>query len=125
MILNDLKEAFDEKLKQFRGMNVTDEKFKDTSNAICNLAETTSKLENAEKDQQLREAELKVKKLDTWIKFGLGAATGIGVPLFINTLNHMFKKDMIHETWGYEKDGIIMSQTSKSIVNDALKDDKN
>lgn len=118
MDLKDLKETLADKIDQLKGVDVNDEKFKDATTAVCNLAETTSKLENVEKEQ-------KIKKLDIWAKVGLTAATGIAVPLILNTLNHMFKRDMAHESWTYEKDGVVMSPTSKTFVNDSFKDDKN
>jgi hypothetical protein len=125
MNLTELRKTLADKVEQLKGMDITDEKFKDATNAVCNLAETTSKLENTEKDQELKEEENKLKKLEMWFKIGLGAVTGVAVPLVINTLNHTFKRNMAHESWTYEKDGVVMSPTSKNFVNDSFKDDKN
>ena len=123
MDLKDLKETLSDKISQLKDVDVTDDSFKDATNAVCNLAETTSKLENTEKEQELKAEENKLKKLEMWFKIGLGAVTGIAVPLVINTLNHRFKRDMAHESWTYERDGVVMSPTSKTFVNDSFKND--
>jgi hypothetical protein len=125
MNLTELRKTLDDKVEQLKGVDVTDDSFKDATNAVCNLAETTFKLENTEKDQELKTEENKLKKLEMWFKIGLGAATGIMVPLILNTLNHRFKRDMAHESWTYERDGVVMSPTSKNFINDSFKDDKN
>lgn len=122
--LERLKEAFSNKMDDYDNMSAEDAKFKDTTTAMCNLAETISKQENQEKDQELKQQELKVKKIDLWTKIGLTAAGTIVVPIVLNTLNHIFKRDIGREFWMNEKDGVVMSPTSKMFMNDCLRDDK-
>lgn len=105
----ELKEVTQAKLEELNEMSVTDEKFKDSANAVCNLIETQSKIDNQKKDF----------KSKIWM--GILTAAGLITPFIMNALNNKHDDEILEKTFAYEKDGVILSSGGKHALNSVFR----
>lgn len=104
MNLNEVTQA---KIDELNEMSVSDEKFKEASQAVCNLVE----------------AENKTKKESIWAKIGKVAlaVAGVATPFVLNALNNKHDNDRLDKVLEYEKTGVVMSTGGKQTLSSCLK----
>lgn len=105
----ELNEVTQTKLEELNEMSVTDEKFKDSANAVCNLMETQAKIENQKKDIK--------SKIWTGIIAGIGLVT----PFIMNALNNKHQDEQLDKILEYEKSGVIMSKGGNNVLNSVFR----
>lgn len=104
MNLSDVTQA---KIEELNSMSVTDENFKDASQAVCNLVET----------------ETKTKKESVWAKIGKVAlaVAGVATPFVLNAVNNRHDNERLDKVLEYEKTGVVMSSGGKHTLSSVLK----
>lgn len=105
----ELSEVTQAKLEELNGMSVKDEKFKDSANAVCNLIETQSKIDNQKKDF----------KSKIWM--GILTAAGLITPFIMKALDNKHDDEILEKTFAYEKDGVILSSGGKHALNSVFR----
>ncbi len=105
----ELSEVTQTKLEELNEMSVTDDKFKDSANAVCNLMETQAKIENQKKD------------IKSKIWMGILTAAGLITPFIMNALNNKHDDEILEKTFAYEKDGVILSSGGKHALNSVFR----
>lgn len=103
--MEQLDEVLASKIEELNGMSVTDEHFKDATNAVCNLAETNAKIDNA-----------KTEKRSNWWKVALGVI-GCITPFVLSAWDKSHYDRELDKVLEYEKTGGIMSTGSKSVLS--------
>ncbi|MBP5596228.1 MAG: hypothetical protein J6Y02_12655 [Pseudobutyrivibrio sp.] len=109
-----LDEVIATKVEELNEISVKDEKFKDAANAVCNLVETSEKLDIQREDLSNK------KKDNIWGKVLL-FATGVAVPFILNAFNNSKDDARLDKVLEYEKTGMIMSTGGKHALNSVLK----
>ena len=75
----EMNEVLEKKVKELEEMSVKDDGFKDAVNGVCNLMETTNKIESQEKERS-------DKKRDNFWSKVLLVATSIAVPIGLSVI---------------------------------------
>ena len=105
----ELSEVTQTKLEELNEMSVTDEKFKDSANAVCNMIETQAKAENQKNDIGFK------------ILAGIGTVFGILSPFILNALNNKHQDEQLDKILEYEKTGVIMSKGGNNVLNSVFR----
>ena len=107
--MEQLDEVLAGKINELDEMSVTDERFKDAANAVCNLVDTNNKVKN-------QDAELQHKKRDGFWSKILLVLTGILVPIGLKLLDQKHYDECLDKTFEYEKTGAVMSSGGRSVL---------
>ena len=106
--MSKLDEVIEKKIEELDEMHVTDEGFKEASQAVCGLVEAQAKNEN---------------KTSRWSKIGTFVLAGLGAisPFVINAFNQRKDDERLDKVLEYEKTGAIMSTGSKHVLSSVFK----
>lgn len=99
-----LDDILSKKLEEYDTMSVSDEGFKDATNAICNLAETQAKVSTSKTERKL-----------SWWKIVLGALGAI-TPFVLSAWDKAHYDAELNKVLEYEKTGGIISTGGKSVL---------
>ena len=99
-----LDDILSKKLEEYDAMSVSDEGFKDATNAICNLAETHAKVSTSKTEKKL-----------SWWKIALGALGAI-TPFVLSAWDKAHYDAELNKVLEYEKTGGIISSGGKSVL---------
>ena len=99
-----LDDILSKKLEEYDAMSVSDEGFKDATNAICNLAETQAKVSTSKTEKKL-----------SWWKIALGALSAI-TPFVLSAWDKAHYDAELNKVLEYEKTGGIISSGGKSVL---------
>jgi len=99
-----LDDILSKKLEEYDAMSVSDEGFKDATNAICNLAETQAKVSTSKTERKL-----------SWWKIALGAIGAI-TPFVLSAWDKAHYDAELNKVLEYEKTGGIISSGGKSVL---------
>lgn len=103
--MEQLDEVLASKIDELNQLSVTDDKFKDATNAVCNLAETNAKIANG-----------KSEKRSNIVKIVLGVV-GCITPFVLSAWDKAHYDRELDKVLEYEKTGGIMSTGSKSVLS--------
>lgn len=106
MELNEVTQA---KLEELSEMSITDDKFKDSATAVCNLVETQAKIDNQNKERKSK------------ILTGIAAFLGLITPFILNAVNNKHDDETLEKVLEYEKTGVVMSSGGKQTLSSILK----
>jgi hypothetical protein len=100
-----LNDVLASKIEELNGLSVTDENFKDATNAVCNLAETQAKIESHSTEKKLK-----------WWQIALGVV-GCVTPFVLSAYDKKHYDMELNKVLEYEKTGGIISSGGKSVLS--------
>ena len=100
-----LNDVLASKIEELNELSVTSEKFKDATNAVCNLAETQAKIESHSTERKLK-----------WWQVLLGVV-GCATPFVMSAWDKSHYDRELNKILEYEKTGGIISSGGKSVLS--------
>jgi len=106
--MSKLDEVIGKKLDEIDEMSVTDDGFKEATQAVSSLIDAQTKSESKES---------KLGKIGKWALALIAAAS----PFVLNAMNNRKDDERLNTVLEYEKTGAVMSTGGKSVLSKVLK----